>query len=235
MRSSRYTYLPHIIRRATVPPYIRLPDNVRPRYNIAPQQKAMVVRSVNGIAQCQEMTWGFKPSWMHDERRAQPAARAQNIFWSLMFRDSTLNRRCLVLATGWYEWDGNDREGQPYYFHRRDDGLICFAGIWTPSASNSWTEEDPSFAIITADADRSPMFTRNLMPVILPEYEYEAWLNPHNHDVGRLEKALRPHDMGGLVHYPVAQYVNNPNLDSEKCIEPLVEFRENPPGARRHL
>lgn len=227
---SRYTFIPSKIRNTPLPRSIRLPDNYLSRFNISPQQLAPVARATWDGTVCEEMRWGFQPSWMTEAHRAQINVRAQSIFWSLMFRDSTLNRRCIVLASGWYEWPDNDQREQPYYYHRRGDGLLGIAGIWTPTEGNTWTEGQRSFAIITTDANPSTTLVTNRTPVVLPEYEYDAWLDPHNHDVGRLERALASYTPADFDRYRVGYYVNDPSFDSEKCIEPAPEPQEGGEG-----
>src|SRR6185503_11664076 len=91
---------------------------LKPRYNIAPSQEAPVIRIMGGEAVVDEIRWGFRPHWLEDKNKAQINARAETLFTGRMFKSSALERRCLVLATGWYEWQVTDGDRkQPMAFH----------------------------------------------------------------------------------------------------------------------
>jgi len=215
---ARYSLIPSKVERP--PRGLCLPTDMKSRFNINPHTRAPVVRMVGGSPRCDDMRWGFQPRWLREESHAQINVRAEHIFDTLMFKESALERRCIVPASGWYEWPDNDNAKQPLYLHRKNDGLIAFAGIWVPCRSGDWVEED-TYAIITTNANPTSTLIHNRTPAILSAYEYEVWLDPNNQDPKRLRNALRSYRPADLESYPVGPYVNNPMHNTEKCIERL--------------
>lgn len=189
-----------------------------PRYNIAPQQTAPIIRMVDGKPRFEELRWGFRPAWLKDKNKAQINARAETVFEKPMFKHSALNRRCLVLASGWYEWKKEGPKKQPYLFHLRDDGLFAFAGIWTRWHGENDEYED-NYAIITTSASSIASEIHNRMPVVLNEEIQDIWLNSSCVDVDMLSSTLCPYGNSDLEINPVSQYVNSPRNTSPKCVE----------------
>lgn len=194
------------------------PPEAKARYNIAPSQLAPVLRVVDGSPKWEELRWGFRPAWLKDKNRAQINARAEGVFESRMFKPSVLKRRCLVPASGWYEWQktGTGRK-QPFYIHRTDGGTLSFAGIWT-----TWHDEDgkeeASFAILTTEANALMENIHDRMPVILEERDFGAWLDPDFQDETKLAAMLKPYQPQDLEAYAVSTYVNAPRNTGEECI-----------------
>jgi putative SOS response-associated peptidase YedK len=201
-----------------LPPELGPISDFKPRYNIAPQQKAPVIRLVEGEPTYEELRWGFRPAWLKDKNKAQINARAETVFSKPMFKHSVLHRRCLVLATGWYEWrklPGNHK--QPYAFHLNDDGLFAFAGIWT-SWHGEGDEQEDSYAIITTDANAIAIPVHNRMPVVLIGAACNQWINEKEEDIARLGKLLTPYPKQDMEDYPVATYVNKPSNTGPECL-----------------
>lgn len=188
-----------------------------PRYNIAPQQTAPVIRCIDGKPSFEELRWGFRPAWLKDKNKAQINARAETLFEKPMFKHSALNRRCLVLASGWYEWQQTGSAKQPFYFHLGDDALFAFAGIWTTWHGEDETQED-SYAIVTTDANPLSAPIHSRMPAILSPDACDIWLDAENKDASKLHTLLNPYVGKDLELYPVSPYVNTPKHTDEKCI-----------------
>ncbi len=104
-----------------------------PRYNIAPSQPVAVVRFVRRTRELALVRWGLIPGWAKDPRRFTLLvnARAEGLAGKAAFRGPVQYRRCLVPATGYYQWrrDGTGRS-EPWLVRRRDGGLMGFAGLW---------------------------------------------------------------------------------------------------------
>jgi putative SOS response-associated peptidase YedK len=201
-----------------LPPEIGPIPEFNPRYNIAPQQTAPVIRLVEGEPKFEVIRWGFRPAWLKDRNKAEINARAETVFSKPMFKHSALHRRCLVLATGWYEWQklpGNKK--QPYTFHLNDNALFAFAGIWTRWHGEDDEQED-SYAIITTDANAIAAPVHNRMPVILGITACETWLDADCKDAAKLHTLLNPYASRDLELYPVSPYVNTPKHTDEMCI-----------------
>jgi len=190
-----------------------------PRYNIAPQQLAPVIRLHDGTPRFEDLRWGFRPAWMKDKNKGQINARAETVFEKPMFKHSAFNRRCLVLASGWYEWQKTSTGKQPLVFHRQDDALFAFAGIWTRWHDEADVIED-SYAILTTDANTLAARVHNRMPVILDADACLAWLNTS--EPSRLKELLVPYSHDDLDAYPVSTYVNSPRHAGRECLEPIT-------------
>ncbi|MDE2234560.1 MAG: SOS response-associated peptidase [Gammaproteobacteria bacterium] len=187
-----------------------------PRYNIAPQQQAPVLRMLDGNPSFGELRWGFQPSWLKDRNKAQINARAETLFSKPMFKRSALQRRCLVLASGWYEWRQEQRGKQPYLFHLEADPLFAFAGIWTSGQA----DDGDNYAIITTEANPQAAKIHKRMPVVLTESGCQEWLE-EGRDARSLAVLLRPYPANDLCTYPVSTYVNSPRHTDQACIRPL--------------
>jgi putative SOS response-associated peptidase YedK len=192
------------------------------RYNIAPQQTAPIVRMLDGKPNFGELRWGFRPSWLKDKNKAQINARAETLFTKPMFKHSALHRRCLVLASGWYEWQQSELGKQPFVFHLKADPLFAFAGIWTRWHTQGEEQKDSdSYAIVTTDANPVAAPVHRRMPVVLTKKDCERWLDETAQDVAGLSHLLMPYPGDDLQAYPVSTYVNSPQHTGEECIKPL--------------
>lgn len=206
-----------------------LPESVgdipafKPRYNIAPQQSAPVLRMNGGKPVFEELRWGFRPTWLKDKNKAQINARGETLFGKPMFKHSALHRRCLVLASGWYEWQTTSQGKQPFAFHLKDDAVFAVAGIWTRWHTEGEEQQDSdSYAIVTTQASPVAAPVHNRMPVVLNAVDCMTWLCSDESDASQLAKLIRPYESNDLEIYPVSTYVNSPKNTGERCIEPLV-------------
>jgi len=174
-------------------------DPVRPRYNIAPTITVPVVRvdprvpPTEAKRQIEPMRWGLVPSWAKDATVGNRMfnARAESLTTKAAFRRPLARRRCLVPASGYFEWkklapagsgSSGGRQGrraikQPYYLTPTDGSVMAFAGLWEYWRS---PEGEPlvSMTIITSDAVGPMRDIHDRMPLILPATEWSAWLDP---------------------------------------------------------
>ena len=148
----------------------------RPRYNIAPSQKVLTVTNEEDI-NTKFMRWGLIPSWAKDPKIGNRMinARCETVAEKPSFQAAFRRRRCLVPATGFYEWQKTGgREKQPWHIHRPDDSPLAFAGIW-----ERWEADDGSAletcAIITTAANSRMDPIHHRMPVILAPDDYGTW------------------------------------------------------------
>ncbi len=197
------------------------------RYNIAPTQDIVAVRSGHdGRREMVQLHWGLIPFWAKDPAIGNRMinARAESLAEKPAFRQAFRKRRCLIVADGFFEWQKVGKQKQPYYIHRHDDRPFAFAGLW-----ESWPGTEPplqSCTIITTDANETTRPIHDRMPVILPEQDYDEWLDPENNDTDRLQQLLRPLEDDVLRADPVSTYVNKVQNDDPRCIEvqrPLFE------------
>jgi putative SOS response-associated peptidase YedK len=196
---------------------------LEPRYNIAPTQTVAVVRQIEKHRELSVMRWGLVPSGAKDPKAGPPLinARADTVATKPAFRTAFKKRRCLIPADGFYEWKkGDGKTKQPYYIRMARDRVFAFAALW-----ETWKGADAepidSCTIITTDANDVLCSIHDRMPVILPEEDYDHWLNPKIDDADRLQLLLKPYAPEGMTAYPIGTLVNSPRNDTAICIEPM--------------
>ena len=193
------------------------------RFNIAPTQPVPAVR-VSQDSEVREfalLRWGLIPGWADDPSIGNRMinARADTVASKPAFRKAFRQRRCLIVADGFYEWKKLDGRKQPYYIRLQDGQPFAFAGLW-----ERWNRGDSpidSCTILTTDANELVGSIHDRMPVILYPGDYDLWLDTEVQDVKRLEPLLVPYTSEAMAAYPVSTLVNNPRADDPKCVEPL--------------
>ncbi len=202
---------------------------VAPHYNIAPSQLNPVVLG-GEQRHIEVMQWGLIPSWSKEPKTNYSTinARAEKIESSSVYRRPLQRQRCLVPASGFYEWQpiaGKSGKGskQPVYFRLRDgeDGdLFAFAGLY-----DIWHGSDGSelhtYTIITTEANDLAKPIHERMPVILRREDEARWLDPELSDAAKLLPMLQPYPADLMVAYPVSLAVNSPAFDSAELIAPI--------------
>jgi putative SOS response-associated peptidase YedK len=187
-------------------------------YNIAPSLRCPVIRySRRDRANVIELlTWGFEPQW---SERSWINARDDRLFSAPTFRDAAAKRRCLVIATGWYEWQARERGKQPFYVHRNTRQLLAFAGVWT-AKKNAASEWHLSFAIVTTEASGAFREIHERMPLVMRPGNYAAWVDPETRDAREL---LVPLSAAELEAHAVSTFVNDPKHDDAECVAELAD------------
>jgi len=204
---------------------IRLPAIFSPRYNIAPSQQVLTITAdAGGPRQAAYRRWGLIPGWAKDMKIGYKMinARAESIADKPAFRAAFKRRRCLIPASGFYEWGRVETGKQPYFIRLRDGDVLAFAGLW-----ESWTGPEDgrtveSCTIITTDANRSVGEIHNRMPAMVAPEMYDLWLSPES-DRDRLLGLLQPFPDRKTVAYPVGAAVNNPQNDIPACIDTVKD------------
>ncbi len=200
----------------------------KPRWNLAPgQDLPTLVAAGDGLA-LEKAYWGLLPSWAKPSMRPMINARAETVAEKPSFRSAFRQRRCLVPASGFYEWQKTPAGKVPYWIHRPGGRPFVIAAIWQPrapearpgdrSAAGAEAGSGRSFALLTtaANADVEPIHHR--MPVILRHKDYARWLDP-----GQACAALLQSPAAGLLQaHPVSSQVNRVRFDQPECIEPLA-------------
>ena len=192
-----------------------------PRYNVAPSQSMPVVvrNSPNRLV---EMQWGLIPSWSK-EPRAQFStinARAETITKSPVFRGPFKSRRCLVPASGFYEWQRTERGKQPFCIRLKDEELFAFAGlydVWQDAAGN----ELYSYTVITTVPNELVASIHNRMPVILRQEDEDTWLDKEA-DPTQLLALLKAYPADKMEAYPVSRAVNSPANEGAELMQPVA-------------
>ncbi len=148
-------------------------------------------------------------------------ARAESVVHKPLFRESIKSKRCLVLATGFYEWQVSCGKKQPYYIFRADKRPLAFAGLWDVWEDDVTGEAIESCTIITTAATHQMIPIHERMPVVLERDIYDTWLDPEFNETDVLQELLIAPKQDVLEMYPVSNYVSNSRNDGEECIERL--------------
>jgi putative SOS response-associated peptidase YedK len=196
-----------------------------PRYNIAPTQAVPIVRQTStGKRECVFARWGLIPSWAADSKIGYRLinARSEGVEKKPSFRAAFKQRRCLVVSSGFYEWQKiTTKKKQPYFFQMKGDDVFGFAGLW-----ESWHGPDgntiETCTILTTDANELLRPVHERMPVILPKENYAAWLNPSLKKPDELLPLLRPFPAEAMEGWPVSAFVNSPKNQGPQCAERLA-------------
>ena len=201
-----------------------------PRYNIAPTEEAPVVIAARVGRRAGPMRWGLLHCWARDRRTGARMinARAETVATRSAFSESFRSRRCLVPASGFYEWESRPSGKQPRWIHRPDGSLFAIAGIWS-----AWSAPDgtriATFAILTRSAPSSIRWLHDRVPVILRETVWDDWL-ARGASTPVLNAVLKDAEPPELHLHPVSRGVNRPGWDEPACIE-RVELGEPGPGS----
>jgi putative SOS response-associated peptidase YedK len=183
---------------------------IEPRFNIAPSQEILtIVREPGAPSQTVMARWGLEPLWLtrSAQRRPPPInARAESILGSRMFRDC---RRCLIPATGFYEWQA----GTPMHICRQDGGMFALGGLWLPGVRG----EAPSAAILTTRPNTLLLPIHDRMPAIMRAEDEQAWLDPAL-PLERAVELLQPYPAEEMQAYAVGPLVNAWSNDSPEVL-----------------
>ena len=206
----------------------RVPPNerLRKRFNIAPTQQAPVVRvDRDGNREIAELRWGLVPAWAKDLKigTSMINARSEGIDSKPAFREAVKSRRCIVPATGFFEWHGEPGRKQPFAITIPGMPLFGFAALWErwkpPGGDPTRDHGGPgepveTFTIVTADANEAIARVHDRMPVILPMEAIDTWLTGP-WDAARA--LLRPWP-GETALRAVGRYVSNVNNEGSECL-----------------
>ncbi len=203
---------------------VKEPLLVQPRYNIAPSQSIAAIRidPDTTTRKLVMLRWGLIPSWAKDPKIGNQCinAKAETVAEKPSFRSAFKKRRCLVVATGFYEWQVQGKHKQPLWIGLKSKRPFAFAGLW-----EHWkpAEGEPleTCTIITTEPNELMKPIHNRMPVILAPTSYDQWLDPTFQKIETLNGLLRPYQSEELTAYPVSTLVNNPRHDTPQCLEPV--------------
>jgi putative SOS response-associated peptidase YedK len=197
------------------------PSGFRTSYNIAPSQQVLVIGRGDHGPEPRMMRWGFIPAWAKERPSAAPInARGEAVASSRMFQAAFKVRRCLVPASGFFEWQKQPAGGkQPYWVGMKDDAPFSIAGIWERWSGGKGAEPVDSFAVLTTEPNAVTAPIHDRMPVIIAPSEYEAWLTV---DSGQAKELIRPYPPEAMKAYPISTRVNSPGNDDPAIISPIA-------------
>ena len=192
-----------------------------PRCNIAPTQDVLVVRRLPGDAAAgfHLLRWGLIPSWSKDAKIGAKLinARGETVAEKPAFRAAFKHRRCLLPASGFYEWKAEAGRKRPFEFRMADRAPFAMAGLW-----ESWTgaggEPVETCTIVTTAANELLAPFHDRMPVILDPPACKQWLATENGDAAGLLSLLRPYPAEKMAFVPANDRLNNSRYDGNDCL-----------------
>ncbi len=192
------------------------------RYNIAPTTAVPVVRTTPR-RETAALRWGLVPAWAkadHDLNLFN--ARVETIAEKPSFREALKKRRCVIPASGFYEWKTSGRNKQPMFVRRRDEQPFCFAGLWEswPAPAGAPLE---SCTLVTTEPNElmRPIHTR--MPFMLTPAQGSAWLDATITDAPTAIALLTPLRSDEMTATAVGDYVSNVRHEGPECLAPAGE------------
>lgn len=202
-------------------------DEIEARYNIAPSQNIPVVRVRDGGLRLDQLKWGLVPSWAKDPEIGHRMinARSETLAEKPSFRAALKRRRCIIPASGFFEWKRDGKKRVPYYFRAKSGNLFGLAGLW-----EHWGEGEgadgrqgrlETCTIITTSANRVVGKVHDRMPVIIKKSNYSAWLDIGGEIAGGVGEIFSPYPEDEIETYEVSSEVNSPKTDGGRLIEPV--------------
>lgn len=189
-------------------------------FNIAPTQKALVVAHGEHGYEAKPLRWGLIPSWAKDEKLGAKTinARAETVTTKPAFRNAFKKRRCLVPASGYFEWRVEEGGKQPYFIHDPAGELLMFAGlweVWRPAENEDWVR---TFTIITGAPGKVSGDIHDRQPLILPPDLWQVWMDGSPEEASATLVAAPEAE---LVYHAVPKAVGSPRNKGPELVEPI--------------
>jgi putative SOS response-associated peptidase YedK len=167
-----------------------------------------VVRQGTGGRDLVLMQWGSAPWFSKNGKSSYSTinARAESVRTGASYREPFEKRRCLVPASGYFEWTGPTNDKQPYYFTRADGKPMAFAGLWDPWRGSNRSQTKQAFKIITTAPNKFAAQWRDRMPLILEPKMWDVWLQG---DPDTAAALMKPANEDALISRPVNKVVGN--------------------------
>jgi putative SOS response-associated peptidase YedK len=190
------------------------------RYNIAPTQQVAAVRAGEAGRELVLLRWGLVPSWAKDPSGGSKMinARSETVAERPAFRSALRQRRCLIPADGFYEWQRREDGKQPFHIKLADGAPFGLAGLWEhwKTPEGAWLH---TCTILTTAANELMRPLHDRMPVIIPPEQYGRWLDPGLNEPGPLQELLHPYPAELMVAHPVSKAVNKVSNDGPELVE----------------
>jgi putative SOS response-associated peptidase YedK len=198
-------------------------SNVQPSYNVCPTDTVNVVTRTDGKNILEPMRWGLVPRWwskpLKELRLATFNARVETVTTKPFFKEAFKRTRCLLPASGYYEWQDTPAGKQPHYFTRVDGQVISFAGLWDEWKDRATGETLKSCAMIITEPNAMVAEVHDRMPVVLEQEHFTPWLD---NEAGL--EILEPAAEDVLQRCSVSKRVNSSKApkEDETLIEPVA-------------
>ncbi len=192
-----------------------------PRYNIAPSTEILAVLN-DGRHETSSTRWGLVPSWAKDPALGNRMinARLETLAQKPSFRKPFARQRCVIPASGFYEWKKTGAGKEPYFIRLRSGKPMAFAGLY-----DRWRSADGAVlvtsTIITTAANDAILPVHERMPLMLRRENIDGWLATEESTPAELEKLLCAVDPGEIDTVPVSTMVNDPSREGSACVQPI--------------
>ncbi|KAA3608999.1 MAG: SOS response-associated peptidase [Planctomycetota bacterium] len=200
---------------------LRLFPEWTPRFNIAPSQSILCLDQKGDSRQPAWRRWGLIPAWSKDPSQAlrMSNARAETVDRKPAYRQAFRQRRCLIPADGFFEWQKTPSGKQPWFFTLKETPLFAFAGLW-----ERWTspqgEVIESCTLLTTEANALMAPIHHRMPVILPLETVDLWLDSKHQERQALQACLQSYPAEAMEAFPVSPKMNSAKFEGPECIAP---------------
>lgn len=196
-----------------------------PRFNITPTQPIIAILEQQGRRRAELFRWGFVPGWVKDPREFPLLinARAESMATKPSFRDAVRNSRCIVPASGYFEWmKGDDGVRRPYFIRSAETETMAFAGLYSTWAGPNGEEVD-TVCIVTVDPNLEISGVYDRMPAILRgKTAIDAWLNTREVDAAEAVGLAVSPPAGTMTYHPVGKAIGNAAAEGPELIRPLT-------------
>ncbi|WP_042225029.1 SOS response-associated peptidase [Oceanobacillus manasiensis] len=191
-------------------------------YNIAPGQKVLAIIHDGKKKRAGFLRWGLVPSWAKDEKVGYKMinARSETAHEKPSFKKLMAQKRCLIIADSFFEWQKTKEGKQPKRIQLADRKLFAFAGLW-----DRWEQEEKELftcTILTKEANPFMQDIHHRMPIILPKEKETEWILPQKEEPAAMHTFLENIDIDNLNAYDVSTYVNTAKNNDATCIAPLA-------------
>lgn len=208
-----------------------------PRYNIVPTQPVVTILEREGRRTAELFRWGFVPGWVKDPREFAllANARAESMLDKPSFRDSVRNTRCVIPASGYYEWMKAPSGGRrPYYITSTETEIMAFAGLYSTWAGPNGEEVD-TLCIVTVKPNLEISGGYERMPAVLRGDGVDAWLNTREIEARDAAIYAVTPPLGTMKYHPVGDAISRADADGPELILPIADapLAERPGRARK--
>jgi len=198
-----------------------LPETITlPKYNVAPSEDVISLISDGHNYRVGLLKWGFLPEHAKDDKKPIINARSETVDKLYSFKKSFIERRCIILADGFFEWERSTTTKTPYRFSLKNKKIFGFAGLWSVFIDDSGNKTYTT-TIITTKANSLMAEVHDRMPVILNEELAKKWLDPSLKDSEVLKEILSPFEASEMELYEVTSKVNNAKYKEKDTIIPI--------------
>jgi putative SOS response-associated peptidase YedK len=193
-------------------------------YNRCPTQIGLVLSVHEKSLQFRTMRWGLVPAWAKSVKDADKYsminAKAEEIHEKRSYKAAYQKRRCIVPASGFFEWKRGPKTKQPFAIHLKDSAIMSLAGIW-----ESWTDKEnnlvvESYCLLTTSANTAMAAIHHRMPVILSAEDEQRWLDPLITEHKTLSPLLKPCPSEWIQMYEISTLVNSPKNNLPQVLVP---------------